>query len=401
MKAPFAVAALLCVVLAPPLAAHQRSESFSEWRWQDDTLSVLFSVTAREATRLVERGTTASLPGVLALHLREHVGPADENSACLVSQPITARQSSNGFVVAVGRWRCGARPERIRISAFFDLAPEHAHLAGFRAEDRLLQRYIHAGQTVWHIQPADQDEGDDAAEVGGEWRLATQTSGQGVRHVLTGADHLVFLLALLLVCRSLPALIWAITGFTIGHSVSLTLAVVGVVAPVVPMVEAVIGLTIAMVAAEYFRAGPVASLALAFVVAAVLTLARTGGLSPITPTGIMGLSLLVLCYVLLAREAGQSAWFRTSATVLFGLIHGLGFATGFQQLGARGDELFWSLAGFNVGVEMGQIAFILVAYQTRRFFSRQGLGWTFAPDAMAAAVCGMGMFWFAARSIGS
>ena len=72
----------------------------------------------------------------------------------------------------------------------------------------------------------------------------------GTEHIFGGLDHIAFLLALVLVCGRKRDLLWAITGFTLGHSLTLAFASLGWVAPDMSLVEAAIGFTIALVAVE-------------------------------------------------------------------------------------------------------------------------------------------------------
>lgn len=398
MRRLLPIVALLGVLLIQPLYAHQRSESFSEWRWETGNLELRFTVAAREASRIAPDLPFEAMPDALARYLPAHIGPGDGDD-CEASAPFSARLAANGFLVATAAWHCKTVPGSIRISAFQDVAAEHAHLATFRDDARSVQEYLHAGETEWeiHVELA-------AAEQGmptGGWNRLRASLVQGVSHALGGTDHLLFLLGLMLVCRRLPALVWAITGFTIGHSVSLALAVMGVVIPVIPVVEAVIGLTIALVAAERLGAGRTESAALSMLVLAVLLASAQTAASAPSVIGAVGLALFSACYLLLARDAGQLGVFRMGVTVLFGLVHGLGFATAFQVAGFPTAEIAWSLVGFNLGVEAGQMAVVVLAWLAGRAVVRVMGPRPLAADVLAAAVCGMGVFWFVTRSVGA
>lgn len=394
---------LLLVVgaaLLQPVAAHQRSESFSEWRWSQGMLELRFTVAAREASRLAPGRRVGSLPAVVARYLPGRVAPAGRGATCEVSAPISARLSASGHVIATGAWRCERAPDRIRIAAFFDVAPEHAHLATWRDGAQTVQHYVTADQSDWLISGLG-DPGsvaDSRSEGRGEQFLSA--AGQGIRHALSGLDHLLFLLALLLACRRLGALAWAITGFTIGHSISLSLAAMGALVPVIPVVESAIGLTIALVAAERLGAGRLAAASIALLVLAVLLVAGRSGLSAASGPVAAGFAVFALCYLLLARESGDASWFRMAATVLFGLIHGLGFAAAFQVIGFPTADLAWSLAGFNIGVELGQIAAVAAAVLLGHAAVRLTGPRPLALDLAAAGVCAMGVFWFVARGAG-
>ncbi len=135
----------------------------------------------------------------------------------------------------------------------------------------------------------------------------------GLGHILPGGlDHILFVIALFLAAQNLRSLIWLITAFTLAHSVTLALAATGIIVLPPRVVEPLIAFTIAFVAFENFFDSPTAK------------------------------------------------W-RTVVVFVFGLIHGLGFAGFFGELGLTEGLFFSSLIGFNLGVEMGQIAVIGMA----------------------------------------
>lgn len=155
----------------------------------------------------------------------------------------------------------------------------------------------------------------------------------GVGHILLGPDHLLFVLGLVLVVRRRRALLVAITGFTVAHSLTLALAVLGVVAPAGAAVELLIA-------------------------ASVLLLAREA-----------------------ACEAGEglAARWPIALVVPFGLLHGLGFAGALGAV-APGELGLAALALFNLGIELGQVAAVAV-----------GAGALYlAPRARRPAAWGMG-----------
>lgn len=131
----------------------------------------------------------------------------------------------------------------------------------------------------------------------------------GIRHILTGYDHLLFLIALLLGCRRLKTMLLVITGFTLAHSLTLALAALNVVTISSRIVEPLIAASIIFVALENFW-------------------------------------------------RAEKAWHRYAATGGFGLIHGFGFAGALRETGLAmsGGELVKSLLAFNLGVEIGQLA---------------------------------------------
>jgi hypothetical protein len=160
-----------------------------------------------------------------------------------------------------------------------------------------------------------------------------------------------------------------VTGFTLGHSLTLSLAVLGVVQANRGAVECLIGLTIALAAAQNLirgeREGRLAGLAAIAITASLLLI--PSDLRPDMPMAlIMAIAVATGSAVWLAgmsppREPTFSIPARFSMAAGFGLIHGLGFASALQDLHLPRPALVASLFGFNVGVEIGQLAVVVAA----------------------------------------
>jgi hydrogenase/urease accessory protein HupE len=136
----------------------------------------------------------------------------------------------------------------------------------------------------------------------------------GLAHILSGADHLLFVFGLFLLCTGLKSLVQTVTAFTAGHSITLSLAALGHVS---------------------LPSGPVELL--------------------------IAVSVLALA-VELARDAPQRSWMRRrpwAMALVFGLLHGLGFAGALREVGLPAGEIPMALFSFNLGIEIGQLAFVL------------------------------------------
>lgn len=146
------------------------------------------------------------------------------------------------------------------------------------------------------------------------WTLAGRYLTLGVEHILLGIDHLAFVLGLFLLVRTRRALLWTITAFTAGHSVTLALSTLEVI---------------------HLRSAPVEV-------------------------------LIALSIVLLAREIGRRGAHQESvlqnrggtAAAGFGLLHGFGFAGALRDLGVPAEQAWVALGSFNLGVELGQLVFV-------------------------------------------
>ena len=154
-----------------------------------------------------------------------------------------------------------------------------------------------------------------AAQATG-WSLAQAYTVLGVEHILLGVDHLLFVACIVLITGFRRRLVWAVTGFSIAHSITLGLATLDVIRLPIPAVEAVIALSIVFMASEIARR-------------------RTGSLTYRYP-------ILV--------SAG------------FGLLHGFGFAAVLADIGLPKGESLLALLCFNLGVEIGQLLFIAALF---------------------------------------
>jgi hypothetical protein len=379
------------------LSAHTRSESFSRWQYVGQTLSMRFTVSAREVTRIPYSQGSQDLTGLLLIYLDSHIVVQAREPGCKPSGPFKPLKAQAGFLQIEAIWHCAEPPAALGIHAFFDLAAEHSHFASFESPRGLSQRLITAEDQVWLLATASSGKNNSESNNSAFLDFVVH----GFRHISSGLDHVVFLLALLLICRRTSEIVWAITGFTLGHSITLTLAVTGMVQPNVPTVEAIIGLTIALVAIERTANSMNSALPLALACALLLLLmaplaSLAGENLGVATLG--GLALFSFCYLLAAHELNGQGSFRVLLTTLFGLVHGLGFAGAFLAANAGTDVLPWSLAGFNIGVELGQLALLAMLLTVGLLFRRQARLKAPASDLLSAVVCGCGVFWFVQRS---
>jgi hypothetical protein len=169
----------------------------------------------------------------------------------------------------------------------------------------------------------------------------------GVEHIVGGIDHLLFLAALLALARGLWPTVKIVTAFTVAHSVTLSLAALGLVNVPAAIVEPLIAASIVWVAVENL----------------------------VAPAG-----------------AGR----RWIIAAVFGLVHGLGFASALTELDLSREALLRALIGFNVGVELGQLAFVAVFLPPFIWASRPGL-LPRLPQLLSLVVALLGAVWLVER----
>jgi len=212
-----------------------------------------------------------------------------------------------------------------------------------------------------------------------------------------------FLLGLVLISRRLKDLVFVVTGFTIGHSLTLALAVTGVIRPHAEYIDALVALTIALIGAENVAVQtqkPVAvaaGLALFLVGMAVLKLLGLGGLPSLL---LLGAALFASNYLMISGHLQDAGRVRMVITLVFGLIHGFGFAADLLQMQIPTLRLAELLVGFNVGVEIGQLTLVLAATLLVLGLTRLKLALPrpIVVDVASAFLVGLGVFWFVSRS---
>lgn len=171
----------------------------------------------------------------------------------------------------------------------------------------------------------------------------------GIHHIMIGPDHILFLVGLLLLGGSWWALLRIVTAFTVGHSITLSLAALNYLTPPASIIEPAIALSIVFVGADN-----------------------------------------------LVRGDGRDL--RGWVALAFGLVHGFGFANVLREFGLPSEALGWSLFSFNVGVEIGQVAIVLVVAAALAAIRRYSAGVARAVVlAGSVVVIAAGTFWFVQR----
>jgi hydrogenase/urease accessory protein HupE len=271
--------------------------------------------------------------------------------------PGTLRQVEiieQGGVVLLASYRCEGAPDNVELQFWDELSPGHRHLAssspsaaGEAAEQILyrerprLQNGLERGLENGLERGLELSPPESTSLSPFEWiRL-------GVEHILGGYDHLLFLLALVLVTPALRTLTATVSVFTLAHSITLALSTLGVFAPPPGLVECAIALSISYV-----------------------------GLENLTERASRPRFLIVLA---------------------FGLIHGFGFAGALAELGLPQARTPGALLAFNVGVELGQLGVLAIAYPVIQLLCRTRWFVPRAVPALSLCTALVGVLWFLER----
>jgi hydrogenase/urease accessory protein HupE len=330
------VAAALFCACPSAVDAHDPGLSALDVRLARDRIRVSLSLAASDAKQ--------PAVGAVEIFARNAIVVALDGVPLAVRAARTDR-SESGVTVTLEFDRGTASRVSIRSDVPRRLANGHRELLTVHAPDgsAVLERLL------------DAQSGEVAVELetsAARGRPALELFDLGLRHILGGYDHLLFLVALLLGVSRLPSVVTTVTAFTLAHSVTLSLAVLGLVAVPPAIVEPLIAASIVFVGIEN-----------------------------------------------LVRDPGAPRW---KLTFAFGLVHGFGFAGALRDLGigADGAGVALQLACFNAGVEAGQIAMVVALWPVLRALNGTP-GWRlrFAP-ATSLAITVAGGYWLVERAMG-
>jgi hypothetical protein len=277
---------------------------------------------------------------IVARALVDGVRVEGDGAPCPGAPAAAARLDGENGVIVHARYACAREPARLALEwpllASGRLSAGHRHVARFAFRGADETTVLDAAHARWTL----------GASAAGLFRSMLEL---GVEHILTGWDHLLFLLGLILVGGRVRALVGVVTAFTVAHSLTLALAALGAWAPSPRVVEPLIALSIAYVGVENW----------------------------------------------FVRDASR----RWRITFPFGLVHGFGFAGALREIALPRARLPVALVSFNVGVELGQLAVlalalpVVLAARRAPWFGARGV------EVVSAAIAVAGLALFVARLV--
>ena len=231
-------------------------------------------------------------------YFRRKIKISMSDSTCILQTPkYTAVNQSSMMKVSL-LYSCpqGPGPVVVKYRLFYEIDGNH----------KAMGNAIIAGQKQEFF--FDRSVGGLDLGTRGRWQMFAHIFELGIQHILSGYDHLLFLFALIMIRSQFSTIVKTVTAFTVAHSITLAAAWFGLITPPSAIVEIVIAISIAYVALEnLFERG--------------------------------------------SRHRWQTAG-------VFGLVHGLGFFSVLKDLGLQGAGVVTTLAAFNLGVEVGQLAIV-------------------------------------------
>jgi hypothetical protein len=348
-----AAAALALWVFAPLARAHLTRVSTSEWSLNDGAASAELQFFQGDFVGLIPSNVsdTDAASRVLALVAETTFVRTGDKLCQLGGHTISAK--GDAFLVKA-TWTCpdGGPRWSVRLGILELLPAGQTHLARVSVGGEVLERIARSSTPAFEL--------DVNPTV---WAAAWRFLRLGVEHIFTGYDHIAFLLALLLLGGRFLDLVKIVTSFTVAHSVTLALAALGILNPPSRLVEALIAASIVAVAGENLW---------------VLRAAKGGS----------------------ARVAAALKH-RWRITFAFGLVHGFGFAAALQELKLPRSALVAGLVSFNVGVEVGQVAIVALAFPLLSWLRSLRGFQPWGPRLLSGAIAAFGLVLLIQRVRGS
>ncbi|MGZ3274084.1 MAG: HupE/UreJ family protein [Caulobacteraceae bacterium] len=387
----------LGVCCAPAALAHTRSESHSDWQINGTHVETTVAIPEIEVKRLGPANATITNAQV-AQYMQGKVTVAADGKPCANPGGAKALAATGQFRRVQYEFDCPTDKKMVLgFTGFFEIVPSHTDFAQISQAGKgfVEQLFDKDTQSI----EAGAESSEDALRNAGFFKYISM----GIMHIFTGVDHMSFLVGLVLLSKRTKDLLFVVTGFTIGHSCTLALAVTGILRPHAEYIDALVAFTIAMVGAENIavqtgKPGIVAAGLGGMLI--LMALGKVLGLGGLPALLTLGAGIFAANYLMISGHLANAARVRLVVTLVFGLIHGFGFAAGLLEMKLPTDKLAELLFGFNIGVEIGQVSVVLAVLGVAALLIKLKLALPrrLVVDLASAALVGIGLYWFLGRA---
>ena len=372
---------LLILFFSGNILSHQKSQSYTSWKGEVAGTDFIVSVSTKISKAVLFNQLQNN--GYRIDQLEDYFKNKINSEDCFSQSPLIQDQGGN-FVQYLDKFVCSKDDPRFNFNLFFDLNLSHLDFSSQQKEGQLFPDFIISSD---NREISIFDENQSAKLKLSFFNFLSF----GFRHILSGLDHIAFLLLIIFLCANLKTLFFAISGFTLGHSASLFSSIQGLIVSSTSLVEIMIGFSILVCSIEVLgkktsQLGTFSNLLL--VAWAILTFAIYIFL-PKQSLFFLSLGLMMFCYLRLS-ESYQSSLNLIFITIVFGFIHGLGFAGAINEIYLPKEDMLKILLAFNLGIEIGQIlifgVFALFTYLLK-FYNLEKFR-NFATLAISASIFG-------------
>ena len=381
-----------------PAFAHTRSETHSAWLIKGNTVHLQFTVPDLESKRITPDGDMPSVEQ-LGDYIAQHVGVLSGDRDCKRTEGPRAVATSPGYRRYEFTFECPSDDDiKVHSSAWFELVETHTDFAQIQTnEGAFIEQLITKDQQTLDVSASALNPLQDAGFL--------EFLRMGMEHIFTGIDHMSFMLGLVLISRRVRDLLFVVTGFTIGHSLTLALAVTGILRPHAEFIDALVAFTIAMIGAENLGDSThkpfVVALGMGGIMFALLIAQYLGAPVILPALLLIGAGIFGSNYLMLTGHMRDAGRVRLVMTLVFGLIHGFGFASNLLDMRLPNDRLTELLLGFNLGVEVAQVIVVMSAVLLAYILVKVKLAMPrpIFTDIAASFLVAEGLVWFLSRTI--
>jgi hypothetical protein len=397
LRSLLAAFALILGLGAAPAYAHTRSETHSDWQINGTHVETTVAIPEIEVKRLGPPNSTVTNEQV-ARYMQGKATVTADGRPCANPGGAKALAATGQFRRVQYEFDCSTdKAMKLGFSAFFELVPSHTDFAQISqtGHDFVEQLFEKDAQVI----PVGGPSSEQALRNAGFFKYVQM----GIMHIFTGVDHMSFLIGLVLLSKRTKDLLFVVTGFTIGHSCTLALAVTGILRPHAEYIDALVAFTIAMVGAENIAVATGKPGVVAAGMGGMLLLMALGkvlGIGGLPALLTLGAGIFAANYLMISGHLANAARVRLVVTLVFGLIHGFGFAAGLLEMKLPTDKLAQLLFGFNIGVEVGQVCVVLAVLGVTALLIKLKLALPrrLVVDLASSALVAIGLYWFLGRA---
>ena len=385
--------------------AHYFSESYSNWSIVNNKVSSTFTVLKLEATRVLQINSFQEIGQIKQLsegevfleYFKPRISVMEGDQECLLENGPSLIAGKDEYHTIEISYKCeSSNSLKIINNVLFDIAQSHVHLSRIKMNKEIYEKALFYNDQTILINNL------DVKKEKSFFKNLSDFVSSGVNHILTGLDHLIFLIGLMILVNNFRHLLIVITGFTLGHSITIALVALNVVVPNTIMIEALIGFTILFIAAEYATKDIKNYLPIVSVVLSILIIAAISSLFlelSINLISIIALMFITIGYFGILKNLKNKSFYRIIITSLFGIIHGFGFGTFLFNSQFDKSNILSALFGFNLGVEIGQLVFLMFFILFNLFLRRllSSKKYEYLIQSIMAVVTSLGFYWFIQR----
>ena len=342
---------LIFIFFSGNVFSHQKSQSYTSW--EGENIDGNFEVTVK--TKISKSILFSQLQnnGYKVDMLETYFKNKIYSEACS-SINLEILRTNNAFFKIKETFSCSTDKPIFNYNLFFDLNITHLDFSSQKSNDEKLPDFIISSETKKLNLFVEQSEALMNLSFYNFLYF-------GFLHILSGLDHIAFLLLIIFLCKSYKTLLLAISGFTIGHSISLFSSVQGLIISSASLVEIMIGFSILVCSIEVLGKKTNQLVLFSNYIISLWTLLTfiIFIFFPSQALFFLSLGFMVFSYLRLSNNY-QNNLNLIFITLVFGFIHGLGFAGAINEIFLPSEDMLKILIAFNLGIEIGQILIFLV-----------------------------------------